>query len=386
MTPDSNSLESVPHSGRSVIVSTLSPLGGNYGGIIQAFALQRVLGDLGFRAYTIDSPLRVPAHRLIARRARYLLRRALKRSPNPKPRSADEEQVARSLPREFVDSHIRTVDLLGMTKSSRREVLLQSEMILVGSDQVWRGGYANLSEQLLDYAEGFPIVKASYAASFGADEPIRYSRKILRKTRRLASEFTSISVREASGIEICRNIWGRDAVQHVDPALLLSRSTYEKLIGDYGPIQPGRAGLFSYLLDKTPAAEALAASVAADLGVRVTEFFHIPLNLPQSTRPMPAVHEWLRGFAEAEFVVTDSFHGTVFAILFNRPFITIANRERGLSRFDSLLELFNLRERLVDIDDMKEVVDLAEIDWSFVERKLAVERLRSLAYLRSLAE
>lgn len=371
-----------------VIISTLHPLGGNYGGILQAYALQRVVGDLGHAAYTIDSPVKVPIYRMSARILRFTFRKVLKRSPNPKPRTVTEENFVRASPRQFVDEHIRTIGILDMARSTRREVLVQCKAILVGSDQVWRGGYANLPDQLLEYAKGVPVVKASYAASFGADEPIRYSRRMLKKTRMLASEFTSLSVREASGVEICRRIWGRNAIQHVDPALLLPRSTYERLILDNGlEIKSDRSGLFSYILDYTPATEAFVVSVAQQRGLEVTDFFDgdsVGSYGSSGLMPMPSVQEWLKGFAESQFVVTDSFHGTVFAIVFNKPFITIANRDRGVSRFESLLSLFGLQDRLVDVSDPYASFGQTEIDWPSVGAILESERLRSIAYLRSI--
>src|SRR5690606_19479201 len=61
----------------------------------------------------------------------------------------------------------------------------------------------------------------------------------------------------------------------------------------------------------------------------------------------PSIAEWLYHFREADFVITDSFHGTVFSILFNKQFVCIGNKKRGYTRFESLLGLFNLKERMI---------------------------------------
>jgi exopolysaccharide biosynthesis predicted pyruvyltransferase EpsI len=99
----------------------------------------------------------------------------------------------------------------------------------------------------------------------------------------------------------------------------------------------------------------------------------------------PPATAWLRGFMDAEFVVTDSFHGTVFSILFNKPFIAIGNQDRGLARFSSLLKLFNLENRLIqtstDIDDK---LLHEKINWEKVNAILREKKEQSLRFLNDL--
>jgi exopolysaccharide biosynthesis predicted pyruvyltransferase EpsI len=65
----------------------------------------------------------------------------------------------------------------------------------------------------------------------------------------------------------------------------------------------------------------------------------------------PPIEQWLRSFLDAKFIITDSFHGTIFSIIFEKPFIVIGNKKRGLSRFNSLLKMFRLEERMIDKND-----------------------------------
>ena len=108
-------------------------------------------------------------------------------------------------------------------------------------------------------------------------------------------------------------------------------------------------------------------------------------NLTQRNRDefvFPPIEEWINGFVHADFIITDSFHGTVFAILFNKPFLSIGNAKRGLSRFSSLLDNFKLKERLILEPNKFEMQKLSdEIDWDYVNSRLALERERSLAFL-----
>ena len=102
----------------------------------------------------------------------------------------------------------------------------------------------------------------------------------------------------------------------------------------------------------------------------------------------PPVEDWLSAFVEAEMVVTDSFHGTVFSIIFNKPFICLNNAERGSARFESLLGNLGLIDRLVDLDkiEYEGVLDLLnkKIDYTKVESELDKLRVESLKYLKSI--
>lgn len=95
----------------------------------------------------------------------------------------------------------------------------------------------------------------------------------------------------------------------------------------------------------------------------------------------PPVEEWIRGFIDTEFVITDSFHGTVFSIIFNKPFISIANKSRGLTRFESLLKLFQLEDRLIFSYKDLNLNGFKEIDWKKVNAILKREREKSKLFL-----
>jgi len=95
----------------------------------------------------------------------------------------------------------------------------------------------------------------------------------------------------------------------------------------------------------------------------------------------PPVTKWLRGFMDASFVVCDSFHGAVFSIIFNKPFLVIANQGRGMARFYSLLRMYGLEDRLVT-DDMDISLLEKPIDWIVVNRKREEMKDISLAFLR----
>lgn len=356
---------------------------------MQAFALQKVLGELGFNAVTINSSPRPSLIRKLARRIRYDTERLLRLEPTPLPPSPKVLAHEQKLTRSFVDRYIKTVDLFGLSRKGRNNILAETSAIVVGSDQVWRGGYANVLEQLLDYAREYSLVRISYAASFGANHLIEYSQKTLVKSRELARLFDHISVRELSGVEICRQVWGVQAEQHIDPTLLLGADEYATLARGAAETSSDTGGrILTYILDWNPGVESLVDEISEELGLSVVHFLSSEATCSQGeisggTNCLKPVESWLRSFESSEFVVTDSFHGTVFAIIFRKSFLAIGNKARGVARFESLLTQFGLRSRLVDLSGPAGTLDLTSPDWDTVDVVLARERSRAINYLRS---
>ncbi|MHA7862318.1 polysaccharide pyruvyl transferase family protein [Tessaracoccus sp. Y36] len=284
---------------------------------------------------------------------------------------------------------LKTIDLFAKSKREREAYLDTLHAIVVGSDQVWRGGYADVEQQLLAYTGERDIIRMSYAASFGGDKLIRYSRSLEKRSAELATTFRAISVREESGIDLCRTHWGVKAQHHVDPTLLFEADHYRSLIRQSpAPLKPVQGGLFAYVLDRSEATSQLTSRIASRLGIPSFEVLppsakekNAFANNPSVYRMAP-LEQWLHSFAESDFVVTDSFHGTVFSILFNKPFIAIGNRARGLARFDSLLSFAGLADRLYDRSQEIEDLPLSAPDWEDVNARVTTGRLAGWDYLR----
>ena len=98
----------------------------------------------------------------------------------------------------------------------------------------------------------------------------------------------------------------------------------------------------------------------------------------------PPVEEWINGFMSADYIITDSFHGTLFSIIFNKKFISIGNKRRGLSRFTSILKQLDLEDRLLlSVEDFKPEILNKDIDWNLVNSKLSIAKENSLDFLNS---
>ena len=202
----------------------------------------------------------------------------------------------------------------------------------------------------------------------------------------MAKRFAALSVRESDAVELCEKYLDTKATNVLDPTLLLTSKDYIELIGKNKEVLP-QGGMMTYLLDKTPRKLALQKQLEDKLQLK--SFSVMPERvLGKDTRHFdnrcvyPAVEKWIEGFWKADFVLTDSFHGTVFAIIFHKPFVVVANPDRGLSRFVSLLSLYGLENRLVsEQSDISFDILQQPIDYAATENKLSEERERSLQFL-----
>lgn len=368
------------------------PLHNNYGGLLQAYALQTALVRLGHDATTIDiwkvnTPITT---RVIARRLYDLSKRLVRRFVMGRPILVWVWPTKRNIlifsqyTRQFVDDHIQTTP-----KIANSEELMSAnfdfDAYVVGSDQVWRPKYSpNIYHYFLDFVDSDESVKKiSYAASFGVGE-WEYTEQQTRRCSKLVRDFDAISVREDSAVDMCRKHLGVEAVHTLDPTMLLEAEDYQILADVTRPLEP-TGGLMTYILDSDPAKTAFVDSVSKALG-----FPHVSIHRPLHAMDIvihPPVSQWIQGFSDAQYVITDSFHGTVFAILFRVPFLSLVNPERGGARFNSLLELFGLSDRLVRHVDAVSAHKIAEpIDWIDVHRILELERDRSFKFLLDALE
>jgi hypothetical protein len=208
-----------------------------------------------------------------------------------------------------------------------------SECVLVGSDQVWRPiyNYHTIKDRFLGFCANQGVKRIAYSASFGVDN-WEYTPKQTRVCSKLAKKFDAISVREESGVKLCKDHLGVDATWVLDPTLLLTKEDYLPICEEV-PICNEKY-LAVYVLDEN---EKVAATYEKEASARnlVVKKFHAD---SKSTLTVP---EWLAMFRDASYVVTDSFHGTVFSIIFGKEFKCIYNKDRGAARFESLMNLYN---------------------------------------------
>ena len=311
------------------------PLLDSYGGILQNYALQLILKKLKINSITLDIPFpSVPFWRFICSTIKTIAYRCVgkkrvfvKRKKNTRNSSFFD----------FVHQHIETV----FFKNYDNIRVAGFDSIIVGSDQVWRPKYNyRIEDMFLKFAEKLSIKRIAYAASFGVDN-WEYTPKQTFECAALAKKFDAISVREESGINLCKQHLGVDATWVLDPTLLLDKEDYCEISKDIPAVK--EKILAAYILDKNDTVRTQCESIAAEQGLSL-KFFEAGTNATLS------VPEWLAMFRDASYVVTDSFHGTVFSIIFGKEFKCLYNKSRGSARFDSLLKLYESGK----LDEMRE--------------------------------
>lgn len=362
------------------------PLHANYGGILQAYALQTILKKMGHQVVVFNKKIKysLPLWRLplsFTKRIikKYIIGRKDTRIFAELYQKRDFPIIAQHT-QYFINQYINTYKVDSF--STLKEV--DFDAIVVGSDQVWRFKYfvsmfgEGIENAFLLFAKDWRTRKIAYAASFGVDI-WELSKKQTRECKELIKKFDFISVREDSAVDLCKRYLGVDNVEHVlDPTLLLKKEDYIDLVlQENEPVSGGN--LFYYLLDKDEQKMSAVEKTAQFLNLN--PFTVMPIDNRSRNiedRVYPTVTKWLRGFMDAKFVVTDSFHGVVFSILFNIPFVVISNETRGSARFLSVLKMFSLENRLINNSDDLNKISSSPINWDFVNN--VHEQLKEKSY------
>lgn len=364
------------------------PLHTNYGGTLQAFALQYILREFGHEPVTINyrkiKPVVNPVRLTLSRIKQKLIRGKIIYSFSDE----DVTQISK-YHNEFISKNIKYTDAIYSVDELNNIILSENfNAIIVGSDQTWRPRYSpRIDSFFLDFlSANKKIKKIAYASSFGTDD-WEFSEEQTVKFSKLLKEFHSVSVRENSAVQMCVEHFGVSPQHVLDPTLLLDRSIYIELIKNVS--SKGSGNVFNYVLDKSKEKKEIIQSTCKLLD---KDFFATyPEYSEKEVRKIkdyteytyPPIEEWIRSFYDAGFVITDSFHGTVFSIIFNKPFISIGNESRGKARFTSLLSMFNLENRLVShASEINPELVNAPIDFDMVNSKLYEMRKHAITFLK----
>lgn len=366
------------------------PLQNNYGGLLQNYALQEVLRRMGHSVITIDQiGKKRTVFSVFMSCVKLFICKALGKHKNknyPRIVKQDELEAISVNTQKFINKYIVHTTKKKTFNDFRTAIIEESlETLIVGSDQVWRPKYnINIAHSYFDFAAGLDVKKLSYAASFGVDK-WEYSDKETLACKKLVKNFDAVSVREDSAIRLCKEHLETDAKLVLDPTMLLDKEDYLKLVNE-AEDSVSKGDLFAYILDNSPKKQNAIKNIERELGL--TAFYTMPSKSISETKndikacTFPSVTAWLRSFFDAKFVVCDSFHGAVFSIIFNKPFIVIGNERRGLTRFNSLLQTFALEERLVCGDSEMNVIS-KPIDWIKVNAKREELQKASIDFIKN---
>lgn len=322
----------------------------NYGALMQYYALQEYLKSRGHEAFWIKSIIPQRGIRVLLRHVKnYKSLRLIKRY----------HDCHKSF-YEFVDKYLNVSSREFKGNDDLIQNIPEADFYITGSDQVWGG---ELKENYLLFVPE-SRQKIAYAASFGRDKIDERQMKVIAPW---IKDIPYVSVREASGVEICRQI-GVDSEHLLDPTLLIDAQKYPSA-GEFGNDR-----IFCYFLNVVSKADLgieqirrIAEDESLDLRIASCQYSEKYFDDKELITPSP--EEWLTNYKKARYVVTNTFHGTAFAIIFRKPFATILQTGESSSqntRMLSLLVMFGLENRISSADTLKDVLN-TPIDWVKVE-------------------
>lgn len=364
------------------------PLFSNYGGILQAYALQTCLERLGHEVWVIDRRYeKTSLGKVVVKMAKRIVLKYLFRKNViifPWTIQKLKNQACREL-HGFITEKIRQTEPI-YTTSLLKKILIkyQFEAIIVGSDQVWRPCYSPcITNYFLDFLPlDSQVKRLAYAVSFGTGS-WEFSSVQTRECRSLAKHFEAISVRESSAIKMCERYLLVKAIQLIDPTMLLNVEDYIRLMDKRSGENP-KNGLLVYLLNYSDFKQKVINTVAnyRQQQPMISGIYSDNIVVSGHKETFPGIGEWLQNFWNADFIITDSFHGCVFSILFNKSFLVMGNIERGMDRFTSLLKLFHLEDRLIlSSEDLITEKINTPIDWERVNLIREQKKILALNFL-----
>lgn len=346
--------------------------GKNYGSIMTYYGLNRAIEGLGFRTLMVHEALGYNGYRVAW------------------PNNILSMEFARRVGYQYTEQmHFSKLPALNDEVST----------FVVGSDQLWNPVIGRVNDDLfLDFVSP-ENRRVAYATSFGNRGIAKFKPEFVDKQVINLQKFNAISVRESYAVATARDVFGVEAAQVVDPVFLLNRDAYDQLAarasarvsGDY---------LAVFFLDPTPEKRVVAEAIADKLGLEKIVVIPNPDGgrklaseiftgnrfeiMPED---MPENFLWV--YSQSRYVVTDSFHGSAFAVIFGKPFSSIYNTHRGADRFKSLMSALGFGEsrRVFETDTPETIAQNVnvslEIDFTKANRYLETEREASLLWLKS---
>ena len=344
--------------------------GSNYGSMLTYYALHEIVKSMGYSVLMINDPL-----------------------------EPDNINFGRTHPKSMVSSFYRISQKKKLNELY--EFNKECKCFLVGSDQLWN---INLSRPLKQfYFLGFvdnKTKKLSYGTSFGTLYKGTSEEKKITKFN--LERFDGISVRDELSLTISREIFGiENTVQVCDPSFLLDFSSYIKLLKKVH-INISDEYFLAYILDPNPEIGFQLEQISIDKNCKIIILLdHLPIIREKNKKKFSlsgagnieikdiySIEEWLWYFYNSKSIFTDSYHGTIFSIIFKKPFITLKNKERGGERFISLLKPINLMDRLLESpNNINKIYDLYDkINYNATLQKLSKIKEYSYKWLENKLE
>ncbi len=377
----------------------------NYGTLLQNYALQVTLKRLGYQTFWIRtgsdkqvdyvrkainvlSQLVYSPKELILHIGDLINANIFQRRANRKQKQA-LENFNRNHPRYFSDFIRKNIPCSDheFSPATIRASSPQADAYIVGSDNIW-SRVTNAS--FLNFG---PVSSTRVAYAVSAPWTI-LSKYWYRKAKPLISRIQFLSTREREGMEVCKRLGRPDAIQVLDPTLLLKRDDYRG-VAVAGAQRSERKAPFvlCYFLNISaltdlPWGDIRDLAAKRSLNLSVVPLQGTELVIPEQYIYAPSPGEWIDAFDKADCVVTNSYHGVIFAIVMQKQFLVTSqskSQDRGGERIPNLLNLLGLHERFYRVSGKEDMdAQMAQlIDWVEVDKLLNVKRQKSVEFLKT---
>ncbi len=340
----------------------------NYGALLQAFALQKCIEDMGYEAGYLEyhPHTKLPFSKYILNRLNRILRSLL------------GYRQRRRKTKSFVDNYIRIIP------NSARE---NQDVYVAGSDQVWHPQYLEASNNffILDFIVDKP--KISYASSFGISE---LPKNLIDFYKISLSAYAHLSVREETGLNIIKGLGFNDVVTVCDPTMLLSQKIWMKFIGnslvnsDY---------ILSYVMNGDNVTAAYIRKLAQILNAKSGNRYKLVFIGDKEYKSIDPSYslicnagpiDFINYIYHAKYIITSSFHGTCFSLIFNKQFLNILDANNGVNnRITNLIDCLEIPDVVNYTIQDPNKIDFHPIDYSIVAMKIEQYRNKSWSYLKN---
>lgn len=346
----------------AIITLTHDP---NYGNILQNIALSRYLQKFGIETETIinvDGSTLFRNHLTFKQAVRIIMNK-------------DNAKLIEKRRKKFLNCCRQNINYSQYhfeNGNINNDIVKNYDYFIVGSDQVWNPYFGFATDfEFLSFARREQRI--SYAASFGVSNIDDFDIVQKEKIAKYLSGFKIISVREDAGINIVKQLYDVPCEVHVDPTMLIKSEEWREMYYKPNLNLPLRYVLV-YLLGNISEDYKQIITKIADL------YSSEIINLADIKYHVTDPFEFIWIIDHAQFICTDSFHGTVFSILFHKPFYVfnrIDNHKNQNSRFETILRMFELTNRFYSPKDTLKLT----VDYKNIEQVLKNERRRSERYL-----
>ena len=322
----------------------------NYGALLTAYSMQELVQSYGFTTKHLDVGQRT-----------------------------NKECFKNSFMEDFTKNYLNVTNKLNYNKAN--ELSKNVKGVILGSDQILRCKYINynLHKYLLNWVD-INTKKIAISASFGVnkDEFLsfgNFSQDIKETMLNALNSFDYLSCRESSGKDIYRDVFGLNSDWIFDPVFLIDKEYFNKIL-ERATVDCSNK-IVSYVLDMNDEYNDLYKYLSKKENLEIANIDNKKLK----------VEDWLKSIKDCKYLITDSFHGVCFALIFNKPFICIKNKNRGNARFETIIKYFNIQKNFVNsVNEIYNNNNFMSIDFLTINKKIEEKREADLQIIKKVLQ